>query len=243
MYEPRKYRDLMADGRFRPSHVAVGETDLWIGLDRSVMAEETKNKLAGFIKSLRKEIKDYIFQFPLFYESHTPVPVLEDDPESIKLMKEAGILAGTGPMAAIAGLVAMRSLEYLESFYPKDEIIIENGGDIYLKIREEMVLNPLPVSNRHFKDLAIKIPAADPYLSVCSSSGQFGHSFSYGEADLVTAFSKDACIADTWATAIANKVRNKEDIERLCRDLPEGLKAILLIKDDRLGYRGPYKFV
>lgn len=243
MYEPRKYRELMEGGRFFSHNVIVEETDLWIGLGKSRADSKKINELEKFIINLRKEIKDYILDFPSFYKSHKPLDIHPSDSESIRQMKKAAILANTGPMASVAGLFAWKVLTYLEQFYPDEEIIVENGGDIYIKVENNIVINPFPAQNKFFSGLGLNLDANENYLSICSSSGLFGHSFSYGKADLVTVISKNACLADAWATSIANKIKTVDDVDKVCRDLPAGILAVLAIKDDRMGYKGPFKFV
>jgi ApbE superfamily uncharacterized protein (UPF0280 family) len=242
-YEPRKYRELMGRGRFSSFTVVIEETDLWIGLGKSVLDFEKRNVLEKFIKSLRSELKEYSLAYPEFYKSHEPLQILEKDSENIILMKRAASEAGTGPMAAVAGFFAMKCLELLEDFFSDEEIIVENGGDLYFKLEKGIIINPFQVQNKNFTNLALEIDSPEKYLSVCSSSGVFGHSFSYGKADLVTVISKDACLADAWATSLANRIQVSEDIESICRELPRGITAVLAIKDEMLGYKGPYSFV
>lgn len=243
MYEPRKYRDLMEGSRFFSFNIIVEETDLWIGLGNSNLNDGEKEIIRKYIIQLRKELEEYIQCYPSFQESHSPVETLKSDPESILMMKKAAILAGTGPMATVAGFFAEKVLRYLDGIFPQDEIIVENGGDLYLKIENSMIINPFPAQNNLFSNLGLIVDAGERYLSICSSSGVFGHSFSYGKADLVTVISKDACLADAWATSLANKIKNVEDVEKVCQELPAGVMAVLGIKDDRMGYKGPYKFV
>jgi hypothetical protein len=80
-------------------------------------------------------------------------------------------------------------------------------------------------------------------LGVASSSGKFGHSFSYGKADLVTVISEDPCLADAFATAIANKIHSKEDAEKMVNEVPKGVIALFCVMDNRLYYKGPFEFV
>jgi len=243
MYEPRTYRDKIIESRFRSFFIEVEESDLWIGLNGQGIDEEEHNKILNYVHFLRKTLKDYINDHPEFLISHAPLKVLKGDPDIVKLMKNAGIAAGTGPMAAVAGLVSMKTCLMIGELYPESEIIVENGGDVFMKIKDDLLVNVFPSENSYFKDLALRIPGKEyNYLSVCSSSGVFGHSFSYGKADLVSVFSGDACLSDAWATSLANRIITKDDLENLHHELPEGIIAILAVKDDKLFYRGPFEF-
>ena len=242
MYEPRLYRNGMGKGRFRSFRIAIAETDLWIGMNPDLPGEKEKQKLKKYITDLRRQLEEYIALYPAFLESHIPLNVLHSDPEFIRKMKLAGIASSTGPMAAVAGAFAMLAGKFLEQIFPCREFIIENGGDIFMKIEEEIRIQPFIKGQEVFHGLALKITAEEKYLSVCSSSGTFGHSFSYGKADLVTVISQDAMLADAWATSLANQIHIKEDVQRVTEVLPENIQAVLAVKDNKMGYKGPFLF-
>ena len=242
MYEPRIYRDVMQNGRFHSFTILVEETDLWIGTGKKINNIE-QEYLEEYIISLRTQLKDYMHFNRNFSFSHIPVMINEGDPEIIKMMKSSTIAAGTGPMASVAGMVALNTGLKLGEMYPEMEIVVENGGDIFMKIQDNLILNMFPSKSPYFKDLAMEIPPDQGILSVCSSSGKFGHSYSYGTADLVSVFAENTCLADAWATSLANKVRNYEDIEKIVKDIPLDIIAVLAIKDKKAGYKGPFRFV
>lgn len=243
MYEPRLYREQMGEGRFKSFRIVRGETDLWIGLNPDLPHEKLRMELTRFIIKQRKNLEDYIAVYPKFLHSHLPCDILEDDPELIRIMKSAGIASGTGPMASVAGTFAMITGKYLEKINPCREFIIENGGDIFMKIEKEIHISPFIRENEYFKNLTLIIDPGEPYLSVCSSSGTFGHSFSYGKADIVMVISPDAALADAWATSLANRIKAKEDVEKVAAHLPKNISAVLAVKDDTMGYSGKYSFL
>ncbi|MBE0653473.1 MAG: UPF0280 family protein [Bacteroidales bacterium] len=243
MYEPRLYREQMEKGRFNSIRIAEGETDLWIGVNPGFPNEKVRLELNQFIIELRSVLEEYINSFPEFLHSHNPMDILDGDPELIRKMKTAGIASGTGPMASVAGTFAMFAGKYLQQIMPCHEFIVENGGDIFMKIEEEICISPFIQENELFKNMVLKITPGENYLSVCSSSGTFGHSFSYGKADLVTVISPDASLADAWATSLANRIQDKEDVGKVAAILPENIFAVLAVKDDKMAYRGRYSFL
>ena len=57
-------------------------------------------------------------------------------PDIVQAMLRASAAAGVGPMAAVAGAVAeYTGREILKSC---DEVIVENGGDIFLKVNRDV---------------------------------------------------------------------------------------------------------
>ena len=76
-----------------------------------------------------------------------------------------------------------------------------------------------------------------------SSSAKIGHAISFGEADVVTIFAKNATLADGAATRIANAVKGS-DIEKsikkgldLVDDL-EGVFGAFISRDEKVGQVG-----
>lgn len=77
-------------------------------------------------------------------------------------------------------------------------------------------------------------------MGICTSSGTVGHSLSFGKADAVVTLAKDTPLADAAATAIANLVRTKEDIERAitaAQRIP-GVTGVVIIIGEHLGVWG-----
>lgn len=239
-FELRKYREKMGGGRFQPLLVRVDESDLWLGISNCRNPGIFKEKIINFVYELRRSIQNYIDNNPDFKDSHIPLPVSDEDDKSIKEMKLAAIAANTGPMAAIAGHIAACTLKYMESLFPESEIIVENGGDVFMKIYEDIVISPFAGNNQCFSEFGFCIDSGYKYLSICASSGRFGHSFSYGKADLVAVFSKNACLADAFATSLANKIQNRDDVDKIAETLPENILGILAVKEDKMAYNGPF---
>ncbi len=156
------------------------------------------------IRRIRKELEDYIRLYPEFRESMNPLDSLQGaPPESVKRMHNASILTGVGPMAAVAGTVAMLAAEAAGKA-GCDDTIINNGGDLFLNIREEAVIG-LYGGNHALTGKAafLVLPETTP-LAICSSSSRMGHSKSFGGCDLTTVISRDGALADAAATLAGN---------------------------------------
>ncbi|MCK5516874.1 MAG: UPF0280 family protein, partial [Desulfobulbaceae bacterium] len=125
-YTDRKYRSLLEIGDLVPSFVKVKDTDLHILADRDVTLWAQDLAL-----QYRLQVETYIIKNPEFASSL--VPLIRDDhaPPLIREMFDGCRLAGVGPMAAVAGVIA----EYVGRALIKKgclEVMVENGGDIFL---------------------------------------------------------------------------------------------------------------
>ena len=210
-FEPRTYRNLMNRERFRFFNIVNKETDLWIGVTHNDYRQEIEQFITHKVSQYRSSLEKYIIENPSFRTSLAPLPLSENAPEIIKLMSHASASASVGPMAAVAGAVSeIVGDDIINSFNPR-ELIIENGGDIFLSIKEEILIQFYAGKNKDFEKIVVSIPPKDNRLGVCTSSGTYGHSFSFGKADSVTVICCSAAFADAWATSICNKIIVKDD--------------------------------
>ncbi|WP_373483350.1 UPF0280 family protein [Acetobacterium sp.] len=237
LYEPRTYRKVMKAEDLDYFQVLEFESDLFIGVEHQAMSPKLPKIVTAELKKLRQAIVDYNHTHPDFIESLIP---LEFDPHVEPIigdMLEAGKIAGVGPMAAVAGAVSKYIGSLLEA--SAAEIIVENGGDLLIKTLKERRI-AIRTGNPRFADLGLKIkPGAKP-LGVCTSSGLMGHSLSFGKADAVTIISQNIPLADAVATALGNRIKKPEDVERglaWARNIPEIL-GVLIIIEDQLGAWG-----
>jgi len=158
-------------------------------------------------------------------------------------MLAAGSEAGIGPMAAVAGAIAEFVGNRLQVL--SEELIIENGGDIFLKSRQERCVavfaGDSPLSGR----VALKIAPSDRPSGICTSSGTVGHSLSFGRADAVCILSESPTLSDAAATAVGNVVKAKADISLGIERAQSirGVQGVLIIIGDRLGLWGKMEIV
>ena len=187
----------------------------------------------------RQILEDYIARHPEFRTALEPLEPLSDAPVVAQRMAQAAQLVGVGPMAAVAGAMAQCAAEAgLEA--GADEVIVENGGDIYLKTIGPVTVGLHTGTSEIGDRLAFSLQADETPIAVCSSSGKMGHSMSRGRCDLATVVAKDAALADAAATAAANRVRTPDDVNPAVEFVAgiEGIDGALIVKDDRIGLAG-----
>jgi len=162
-------------------------------------------------------------------------------PGEIGTMLRCGADSGTGPMSAVAGLVAEKVGNRLVGDYRLSELVVENGGDLFM-VNNRDATTVIQAGDSPFSGkLALNIPAGS--WGICTSSGTLGHSFSFGKADAVTVVAGSAPLADAWATSLANRVQSPADIEivmALVEKIPE-IWGCVAVVGDRVGIRGKFE--
>ena len=203
-HQPRSYRRLVGAADLVAFEVAIAETDLMV-LAREPMREQAR----GAIRDARRQIESHATLRPEFLTARSPLAPDASAPEVPRQMYEAARVADTGPMAAVAGVVAEFVARRLAS--GGGEVIVENGGDLFIiSARERTVSVRAPGSPLDGR-LALVVPPGE--LGVCTSSGTVGHSASAGRADAVVIAADAGALADALATATANRVHSPQDIE------------------------------
>ena len=244
MYTPRFYRKMMGE-RYRSFTYKYLETDIWVAFDRDtdINVESVENFVSDKCHSLRLIIDDYINSNPDFQTSYTPIKISNDMPIFIKRLSESSQITEVGPMAGIAGLFSEEIGRSCKQHFGFNEIIVENGGDNYIDVKHSVTVNVFagdhPLSNK----IVLQVEAKHCPMGICASSGKFGHSKSFGSADLVTVACKDTVLADQYATALANKINKADDIENVLKivdNIPEILH-LSVFKDGAFGIRGKLK--
>lgn len=238
MYEPRTYRQWHQSRDLVSFRVAVKETDLHVAATVNL-----KSKTERLVLKYREKLEKYIETHPVFLTSLNPVPVEENAPDIVKMMAEASAKVGVGPMAAVAGAIAELIANELLAFSP--EIIIENGGDIYLRSLKKRVVGIYAGASPLSGKIGIEIAPEDTPCGVCTSSGTVGHSLSFGRADAVTVISPSTPLADAGGTATGNRVQTAADIPRaieFASKIP-GITGVIIIMGDKVGAWGNVKIV
>lgn len=233
MYQPRTYRHRVKDEDLISFNVVVKETDLYIRASSNL-----RRKAHKLVLKYRRALEKYIERHPLFLTSLEPLPVGNDAPHMVKEMAKAAGRVGIGPMASVAGAIAEFVGSELLAFSP--EIIVENGGDIYLKSSRKRLVGIYASKSPFTGKLGLEINGQDTPLGICTSSGTIGHSLSYGKADAVVVLSQSAVLADAAATAIGNLIKQPGDIPsgiEFAKGI-EGLKGVIIIEGDKVGLWG-----
>ena len=233
MYEPRTYRHWVKGKDLVSFSTTLKETDLYIRATRNLQGEAFKSVL-----KYRNKLEGYIEQHPNFLTSLEPVPFDDGAPDIVRAMLEAAGKAGVGPMAAVAGAINEFVGHELLSISP--EVIIENGGDIFIKSLAKRIIGIYAGKSPLSGKIGLEINGEDTPLAICTSSGTVGHSLSYGQADAVVVLSPSSALADAAATTIGNLIKQPEDIPSAI-ERAKGigkLTGLLVIKDDRIGFWG-----
>jgi len=238
MYQPRAYRNEIKDGGLVSFTVAVKETDLYIRAVRDLTREAQ-----AAIHEVRSPLEEYIREHPLFLHSLAPVEVENGVAEIVRVMAEAARLANVGPMAAVAGAVAEMVGRKLLAFSP--EVIVENGGDIFLKVSSRRQIGIYAGGSAFTGKLAIEVEPGQTPLGICTSSGTVGPSLSLGLADAAIITSPSAALADAAATAVGNVVRGEQDIDAAIEHGKQirGVTGIIVMVGGSMGAWGDIKLV
>ena len=238
MYQPRFYRSWTKDKGLVSFNVVVKETDLYVRARRNL-----RGKTLKAISKYRAVLERYIERHPEFLAALEPVEVEEDAPQIVKAMATAAAGVGVGPMASVAGAIAESVGRDLLPSSP--EVIVENGGDIFLKTRERRLIGIYAGDSPFTGKMALEIQPEETPLGVCTSSGTVGHSLSFGKADACIVLSPSTPLADAAATAIGNLTVEANDIARgidFAKGI-KGIKGLVIIKGDRMGVWGEVKVV
>lgn len=195
-------------------HFEVGETAV------SVISDDSFHQIAkDAIYEAREIILSKIGDDPFFKTTFDPYPVNGNDAPLIQRMCNASVLAGVGPMAGVAGAIALYAVEKM-SEAGASFAVVENGGDIALKIDRDITVG-LYSGYDKLKDLALSVSKRDGVFGICSSSGKVGPSVSFGDSNVCTVFSDDVILADACATALGNLIKNGSQ-----KELSEALEKI-----------------
>ncbi len=237
MYKPRAYRSWVKNSGLVSFEVIAKETDLFISA-----SVDLEGKALESVLNYRKDIEDYIAKVPAFRTTLEPMEALKGAPPIVGSMCRAGHKAGVGPMAAVAGAVA----EFVGRDLMKSsgEVIVENGGDIFMATEKRRVIGVYAGERSPFTGkLAIEIAPAKSGIGICTSSGTVSHSLSFGKADAALIISADAALADAVATATGNRVKTPADIEGAIEFAKsvEGVEGVLVIIGDKMGSWGSVK--
>lgn len=240
-YVERRYRSRMERDAvtFTVSH---RESDLWIAVDRgdaAAMAARTEL----FLCALRRRIDDYLSRDPAYRNALAPYLPHPDAPPPLHEMAAAAAAAGIGPMSAVAGAFARETGRMLRREFGVGEVVVENGGDIYADVRRPLdaalFAGESPLSER----VGLHLPESTTPLGICTSSGTVGPSLSFGRADAVMIVCRDVLLADSYATAFANRIRSEADVgpvvEHACA-VPDILGA-MAVMGERLAVGGRFE--
>jgi len=217
----------MGSGRFASFVVTSGESDLWLGYNfnngvSGSLCDPARLREAAqlALESARADIVGYAGKHPTFLTSLEPLPADPVAPPVVAAMLIAGLAAGVGPMAAVAGAVAEAVGSSLYSDFGLDEIIVENGGDLWIYARNPLWVQVYAGLSSLSEKVAVEVSGGKPFGLACSS-GTVGPSLSFGKADAAVVLAENAALADAWATALGNRIHNTGDLESTVANVVE----------------------
>jgi ApbE superfamily uncharacterized protein (UPF0280 family) len=238
-YRDREYRRVENSGLVS-SLVKMAETDLHI-----LAPTPVADQVLPLVSLLRADIERYIAQYPQFLAALAPLALDQQAPEIVRQMLAAGIQAGVGPMAAVAGVVAEKVGRALLA-QGAGEVIVENGGDLFVAREQACTVAVYAGESPLSGQLAIGLQPEQMPCGVCCSSGTIGHSLSLGVADAVVVVARSTALADAAATRVANEVSGEQQSINRALELAgtiDGLGGVVIISGSRLGAWGDIELV
>jgi len=230
----------MGNERWKSFRIDHMETDLWVAVSSKGYNPEVERYSMDRILYYRGILNSYIIKVPEFLSSLSPLIVPYHVHPLVNEMYEASLLAGTGPMSAVAGAIAEHICNDLIVRYGFPEVIVENGGDIFMKFTSPATISVYAGNSPLSEKIGLLVKPEDTPLSVCCSSGTIGHSLSTGMADACMIACRSGAEADAFATAFCNEVKSKEMVSTVTEkalQIPDIL-SVVIIKDDQMGIGG-----
>ena len=242
-YKERSYRSRFSNNERRWFCVKFLESDLWIGVDKGSYSASIEADVYAMLVDLRRTMDAYLLMDPAYKAALVPFEAGLEAPDILKEMSRVSHKTGIGPMSAVAGAVALHVAEFLKSQFAVKEVIVENGGDIYAEAHSDMDVAVFAGQSPLSEKIGLHIPASAFPLGICTSSGTVGPSMSLGRADAVMIVCKNVLLADSYATAMANRIQSVNDLQPVIdriSNTPDILGAIA-VKDDRMAICGQFE--
>lgn len=238
MFNNRIYRQQHQKKGLVSFDITVNQTNL------NIQAQSDLSQIA--IKSVlecRNYIENYIDLYPEFATALKPLNPSGILPSVIREMIQAGIKANVGPMASVAGIIAQTAGESLGKF--SSEIVVENGGDIFIKSDTDTVFGIYAKDSPFFMTTGIEVKKRSTPYGICTSSGTLGHSKSFGTADAATVLAASCPLADAVATALGNRVLSPDHIKSAIDwgKSIDGVEGMVIIKGQHIGLWGDLELV
>lgn len=237
LHAERIYRSLINKDNLTLYNVKIAESDLFISSDTNLANSAEKSLIKH-----RNSLETYINSHPEFRTSLLPLPEDNLAPPIIRDMLSKSKICGVGPMASVAGAVS----EFVGSDLQNqtENLIIENGGDIFLKTKKNLTVSIYAGESALSYKVNIIVKKEETPLGICTSSATVGPSLSFGKADAVCVISQSTTLADAAASAIGNRVKSNKDIKSALDygiKIPD-VKGIIIIYGNDMGAIGEVEF-
>ncbi len=238
MYTERFYRDLSATTRWHTFRIKAESTDLYVRACRD-LSKETEI----LAREARMLIREHISRVPEFMTSLAPMSSPGGEHPLIETMYAASTGAGVGPMASVAGAVA----EFVGRGLAERsrELIVENGGDIWLHITEPVIMAVYAGNSPFSGKLRIVLRPGKTPCGICTSSGRIGPSLSFGRSHAATVIANDAALADAAATLAGNMTRTEADLESAAEYAMGigGVRAVMIVLGGKSVLQGDIELI
>ncbi len=236
-YESRTYRRTVCPTDLTRFEVRIGETDLCV-----CAASDPTDAAEDLVVQARWEIDEFIRGHPYLSETPTPLDVPETAPRIVKRMAEAAKAARVGPMTVVDGAITEHVARGLTEHFP--EVIVESDGDVYLVGATSRTI-ALWVGEEGAPGVGLVVAGGLMPVAVCTSSRTDGRSATVGRTDAVTVIARNGALAHAVATALADQVRDAEDVERAIEAARNvfGILGVLVIAGDRIDAWGHVRLV
>lgn len=236
LFDNRTYRTIARGADLVGFSVTVKETNLFIRAGTDLTEEAY-----AAVMDARNAVESYIRARAEFQTSLVPVADDPYAPPIIKQMIGDSRLAGVGPMAGVAGAIAEFVARRLLS--AAGEVIVENGGDVFLISGHTRVVALF--AENEGPNIGIEAGGASQGLGISSSSAHIGRSLSLGGAELATVVAGRGALSDAAATALGNRVKKIDDIQRALGEITEipGVSGAVVVAGGKIGAAGDVKIV
>jgi len=158
-------------------------------------------------------LEDLARFLPLIKKKAHELEVQPEYPDAVRRMIDATRRMGESdltPLAAVAGAASDVVADFL-AHRGATKVIVDNGGDIALRLRAGEIVRVGVKTDIHAKSPAYVIPInAGSGVGGVATSGFGGRSFTKGIASAATVLSANASLADAAATVVGN-FTNVED--------------------------------
>ncbi len=237
MYNNRFYRTNTYNSDLIALNIKYFESDLLI-----YAHSDLSQIVLEHLRAVHGQVRDYCQKHPEFEKSLYPVDIADGSTNIIRKMHDASMRAGVGPMAAVAGAIAEDLGKKLLKY--SKEIIIENGGDLFIAVEKPRRIGIFAGIGNVYNRLTLKIDPCQTPCGVCTSSGQFGHSLSLGKTCATIIISKSSAVADAYATALGNMVKDNGDIDAALNAArkKQDIKGIVIITSTKMAAFGDFTF-
>lgn len=234
----------MGNNRWQTFRTAYMETDIWVAVSKDRYRNGIELFTRRRIEFYRKILEEHILGSPEFKTSLVPVRLPDNAAPIVLDMCRASEAAGTGPMSAVAGAVAEFVCNDLGREYGLKEIIIENGGDIFMKLVYPATVSVYAGESVLSEKISLVVKPDETPVSICTSSGRVGHSLSFGKADACMIACRSGAMADAYATAFCNMVKSKDMVRKITEKALQkaDILSVVIIMDDSVGLGGQLEF-